>query len=528
MTNGRRVALSSGGVPRLERLRRKISAGATMLAALASCAQDRAVDQAPPVYDADVRPIFERRCIGCHAETSPAGGWRATSFLDAIACVTPSGAPATLPADDRAPILAALDSETHRNAIEPAERAVLAAWVAGATPAFRGAVHSPGIVDPRSPAWHGTLLRASRYRPMLDASDADACGRCHDGALSRPSNVSRAAPGATSCTTCHAEPDGVLACGTCHGAGARSYPPRDPCFFAGDERRAGAHAAHVEPSPTHVGGFACSTCHPPPGNDVIAGLHANGSVEVVFDGTLAGPEVSYDRSTGNCAVSCHNRGGSRPRPAWNDDMPMRCGDCHASPPANHFRGKCSTCHRESDATGASLVGGPLHMNGRVDVGDGSGKCGACHGQGDDPWPSTAAHASHHAPSLAAPIACTTCHAVPPAVVSAGHLDGIVQVALTGHALDRGASPTWNGQTCAEVACHGAKLVDPPSVIPSWTDASGAARACGACHGIPPTQHTASTSCDRSTCHGTEVDRSLTGLAISETGKAIHIDGVIEP
>jgi len=232
--------------------------------------------------------------------------------------------------------------------------------------------------------------------------------------------------------------------------------------------RAGAHAVHVEPSPTHSAGLACSTCHPAPGKDVIGGLHANGSVEIIFDARVQ-PQMSYERSTGVCAVSCHDRGGARPRPTWSDNMPMRCGDCHASPPAHHYPGKCSGCHREADATGTSLLGGPLHMNGRVDVGDGSGKCGACHGQGDDPWPSTAAHGSHHAPTLAAPVACTTCHAVPPTILAPGHLDGVVEVALSEHALDRGASPIWNGQTCTGVACHGALLVDPPSVVPSWTD-----------------------------------------------------------
>jgi hypothetical protein len=65
------------------------------------------------------------------------------------------------------------------------------------------------------------------------------------------------------------------------------------------------------------------------------------------------------------------------------------------------------------------------------------------------------------------------------------------------------------------------------VTPEWKDGSGAARECGACHGIPPTQHTASTSCDRSTCHGDEVDRSFGGLAISPAGKALHVNGVID-
>src|SRR5437868_4979044 len=142
--------------------------------------------------------------------------------------------PAALPADDSAPLLRALDSDSHRDRIDPGERALLAAWVRAGAPAFRGTVHAPGVVDPRSAEWHGTMLRDARWRPMLDANDTNACGRCHDGAPSRPPGVTLPAPGATACTSCHAEPEGVLACSTCHGQGTRAYPPRDRCFFPND------------------------------------------------------------------------------------------------------------------------------------------------------------------------------------------------------------------------------------------------------------------------------------------------------
>jgi predicted CxxxxCH...CXXCH cytochrome family protein len=167
------------------------------------------------------------------------------------------------------------------------------------------------------------------------------------------------------------------------------------------------------------------------------------------------------------------------------------------------------------------------MNGKVDVGDGSGTCGACHGESGSPWPSSGAHASHRSPTLTTPVDCATCHPVPSDLHDKGHLDGVVQVKLSGRAVDRGATPSWDGNSCSNVACHGAVLRDPPLVVPSWKDTSGAARACGACHGIPPTQHTASTSCDRSTCHGSEIDRGLGTLAISASGKALHVNGVID-
>jgi predicted CxxxxCH...CXXCH cytochrome family protein len=167
------------------------------------------------------------------------------------------------------------------------------------------------------------------------------------------------------------------------------------------------------------------------------------------------------------------------------------------------------------------------MNGRVDLGNGNGTCGACHGTGSDPWPTTAAHPRHKAPTLSEPVACASCHVVPSTVIASGHLDGVVEVAFSGHAIDRGAQPTWNGTTCTTVACHGANLADPPA-IPAWNDPTFAASACGACHGIPPSQHTTSTSCNRSTCHGSEIAIDGMGIpSITAAGLTLHINGVID-
>jgi predicted CxxxxCH...CXXCH cytochrome family protein len=79
-----------------------------------------------------------------------------------------------------------------------------------------------------------------------------------------------------------------------------------------------------------------------------------------------------------------------------------------------------------------------------------------------------------------------------------------------------------------VACHGAGLAEEPSVTPSWDDRSGAASACGACHGAPPQNHTASTDCGRSSCHSGEVVRDLSGkLSITEAGRSLHGNGVVD-
>ena len=493
---------------------------------LASCAEERASVPASPVYAGDVAPLFERSCVSCHQGETPAGAWRATSFLEVIGCVASDGAPATVPPDGRAPLLRVLESDSHRTLLDAPARALLTAWVRAGAPPFRPTVHASGIADPRSDGWHGTLLRNKRWAPMLDANDADACGRCHDGVPARPSEVIYPAKNAAACTTCHVEPEGVLACGTCHGDGKKSYPPRNPCFFPRDGATAGAHAAHVSQSAV-APGLACATCHPTPGNDVVSGLHANGAVEIIFDEKSAAAGGSYDHATGICAVACHNRGGNRSRPTWNDAIPMACNSCHGAPPAGHYPGPCSTCHAEADATGAALTGHTLHLNGRVDLGDGSGQCGACHGRGDDAWPRTAAHSAHQNPRLTAPVACDSCHVVPRSVLEPRHLDGKVTIALSGRSIDRGAQASWDGHACASVACHGARLVDPPPVVPVWTDSTGAARTCDACHRFPPTQHTASTSCDRAECHGSEVVRVGADFSISDSGKLLHVNGVID-
>lgn len=508
------------------------SAFAAVLALFAlTCTGGRDSSPVSPVYRSDVDQILTQRCATCHSGAAPKGGWSATTFLGAIACVDPSKEVAVLPPDERAPIVRALDDATHLGVASAQERARLTAWVRHGAPAFQGTAHPPGIIDPRSDAFHGKLLRDARWSQMLDPKSPEACGRCHEGAPVRPDKVVFAAAGATNCRSCHTDPNGPLGCTTCHGDGTRAAPPRDPCFFPADVARAGAHVAHVLPGPMHGVGLACTTCHATPSAElasaILSGAHANGAVEVVFD-PKAVTEGSFDPTTGSCTVSCHNRGGTRPKVAWRDKGPLDCNSCHTAPPKPHYTGQaCSFCHHEANANGTALTGGPLHVNGRVDLGDGSGKCGACHGKGDDPWPSVAAHPAHQSPKLTTPLACTSCHTVPAAIHDPGHMNGTVDVVFSGRALDRGAVPSWNGTSCSQVACHGAGLAAPPPVTPVWTDPKGGA--CGACHGIPPTSiHTPNKGCDRVECHGAEIGRdSFNEPAISATGKALHIDGVIQ-
>ena len=490
----------------------------------------------PPTYDDAIAPLLAQRCVSCHGGIDPAGGWRASSYLEAIACVK-DGRPAVLPLNDEVPILRVLADMTHAAILSPSERDILDAWVRAGTPKFRGTAHAPSFVDPRSAQSHGRVLRGKRWGPMLDPNDAESCGRCHDGSPTRPANVTSGAPGAPACTSCHQEPGGALGCNTCHGQGvgerktdalsAKAYPPRSACFFPAESGLSTAHAAHVDGP--HTSGIACSTCHPVPGSSVIGGTHGNGAIEVELDRAIAGASATFDVTSKACATVCHARvGGARPNPAWTEKTPMTCGDCHASPPPGHFGGACTSCHRETNATGTAFLSrATLHANGRVDLGDGSGKCGACHGQGDDPWPSTDAHPAHRNPSAAKGAPCVTCHAVPDTFgPGTSHPRGAAPtVTLSGVALARATPGAYAAGSCREVYCHGGGLEGTVAAAPAWADTSGSARACGACHGTPPAApHVASPACDL--CHRDGVVTPA-GARIAPAWATLHVNGVVD-
>ena len=487
-----------------------------------------------PTYDDSVASLLAARCVSCHGDAAPAAGWRASTYLDAIGCTT-DGRSVTLPASEESPIVRVLSDATHAPLLSSSERDRLVGWVSAGAPKFVGTAHAPSFVDPRSDQSHGRLLREKHWSPMLDPNDAESCGRCHDGAPSRPASVTSGAQNAPSCTTCHQESGGALGCNTCHGRGsgegapamarAKSYPPRDLCFFPADAKIVSTHAPHVDSTATHANGVACSSCHPIPGANVIGGTHGDGIVEIQLEGATS----TFDAATQVCATACHALpGGARPRPAWTEQTPMACGDCHGAPPPNHLAGTCTSCHRETNATGTGFVApATLHVNGHVDLGDGSGRCGACHGAGNNPWPSTNAHPAHQDPAAAAAAPCMSCHTVP-TVFGAGTAHprgGPAVVALSGLAAARGTAAAYVGGACSQVYCHGAGLEGTVPAIPVWTDKTGSARACGACHSTPPAApHPASPACDF--CHR---DGAVTpaGPAIAAAWANLHVNGVVD-
>ena len=360
-------------------------------------------------------------------------------------------------------------------------------------------VHPAGFPDPASPAFHGAELARRNW-------DFALCASCHGADFS-------GGAAQVSCLGCHR--DGPTACTTCHGTGPTSN----------------AHRVH---SGRNVG---CAACHTVParwdddGHILHAGAAITSPPKVVFGALAQTTLVPADRAAPpswdgtTCRnVYCHGAalhaaGGSATAPRWDDPAPAgACDRCHGNPPPSHARTDCATCHPASAP----------HLDGTVQIGRTAG-CDGCHGTAASPAPpvdlagntvttaiGVGAHQAHlQARSrISAPIACATCHAVPAAVDSPGHIDasGPAPV-VAGLGWDR------TTQTCATAACHGTGR-------PVWTSTGQVS--CGSCHGIPPAtpSHTPDlplTSC--ATCHPGTVDAFGNILVNGTTSE--HINGIVD-
>lgn len=332
--------------------------------ALAGCSELRDPTE-PLVVFAEVQPILEQGCLECHTGSEPAAGYRVDDYLETIRCV-PSGAPATLPSDLTAPIVAVLEEDSHDDLLDEAEATVLRDWVVGGAVSQPPGSHPVEWADPRSDVWHGSYLRTSAWQPIIDFTRSDACGRCHGGSPAPNPDVVFFAPGAPACTDCHDTPDGVMACGTCHGDGERPFPPRDQCYFPGPPF-GGAHLSHTEPSANSPQPFDCAVCHFDQDYDVLEGRHGNAEIDVVFPLVWGGEDASYEPQTKTCDTACHARGGTTPVVVWDEERNVTCNSCHRSPPTGHPALACTNCHPGVNAEGTSLTIDAPHINGRVDL-----------------------------------------------------------------------------------------------------------------------------------------------------------------
>ncbi|MBI5501299.1 MAG: CxxxxCH/CxxCH domain-containing protein [Deltaproteobacteria bacterium] len=454
---------------------------------------------------------------------------------------------------------AAVDAAGHLDTPTPAE----VTWSSlaatdGATPAFDGVACSGSYCH--GATLDGGTLTAPRWT-TVDGSQA-ACGTCHGLPPEGDHPVS------TNCDMCHGEVigprfafreparhiDGRLdvttACDSCHGGGGEPAPPVDLAGNAATTfRGVGAHRSHLAAGSTWRRDVACGDCHRVP-----ATLDAAGHVDTPRPAELTwsvvasagGASPAFDGST--CSDSwCHGArlddgGGTATAPAWTrvDGTQGACGACHGLPPGGSHTtlDRCELCHGDVIGPGRVFRDRSRHVDGVVDVA--TGGCDSCHGGGGVSAPpvdvsgngattfrGVGAHRSHLATGSTwrRDVVCSDCHRVPPVTDTAGHLDTPLPAELTWSAVASagGASPAFDGSTCSDSWCHGARLDDGggTATAPAWTRVDGTQAACGACHGLPPGgSHTTLDRCEL--CHG-----DVIGPGFAFRNRSRHIDGVID-
>jgi predicted CxxxxCH...CXXCH cytochrome family protein len=362
-----------------------------------------------------------------------------------------------------------------------------------------------GGVQVNDPAFHGSWLSANRF-PLSQ------CQRCHGD------DYQGGAVGVgCSQASCHASSDGPLACTTCHHDDATPPTPRPTT---------GAHQAHA---------LYCDACHQVPQGPADVPTHASGDASAVihFSGLAAnaGAAPTWDPVTRRCSDTyCHGA----LSPPWIDNPPhIQCDGCHGKPPATHapwsrVADSCGTCHPVPSDPLLPIPSDSRHLNGVLEL---WANCTACHGANDHASPplsldgstdpttrGVGAHERHLDGTLpgriSAPLSCTTCHDVPQSVTEPGHY-GAPQTPVT---LPFGGAYDPGSMACT-VWCHWNKAVD--GGAPIWTDASGGARACDACHDFPPT----------TTRSGMNHPKVAPFLQVCESchpfGPQTHVDGMVE-
>jgi predicted CxxxxCH...CXXCH cytochrome family protein len=392
-----------------------------------------------------------------------------------------------------------------------------------------------------------------------DTSPAARCERCH-GMPPPPPH-----PAARECALCHGEVvgesqaivaperhvDGVVdvdePCDRCHGSGPLGAPPPD--LAGGTEPTrigVGAHAVHLAGG-GNARAVPCSGCHLVPEAAGDPGhLDATPHAEVVFaDVALAGGSTpTWSRDDRRCAGSwCHGPSAPAASPSWTDPTALGCSGCHGMPPLppHPQMSGCSLCHAEVIDDARQIVAASRHVDGAIDVGVPMA-CNACHGDATSPAPpvdlsgqaattetGVGAHRAHlEGSGIARTLSCGECHVVPATVLVPGHLDsaGPAEVSFDGVAESFGASPEYNGVTCAGSYCHGAAFPfghasGGSATEPIWTLVDGSQKTCLSCHGLPPPPPHPTGPVFCSDCHP-NVDVTLGIL-----DPASHVDGNVD-
>ncbi len=244
------------------------------------------------------------------------------------------------------------------------------------------------------------------------------------------------------------------------------------------------------------GTTSCETCHPC-GTKATTG-HLAGWMDSASPGFHA---YSVNTGIAKCQA-CHGAaldgvGGS---------AKTSCAQCHdAALPAGvtSWKTNCVMCHGgTANQTGAPPKATWGNSADTVRIGAHAAHVGATHG-------------------LAAPVTCSSCHAIPGDALAAGHIDdGTAEVAFSGVAVQGTTTAAWTRgtATCSNTYCHGMTLPGGTAKNPIWTTTDGSQIACGSCHGAPPPPPHAQ-SADCGACHA--------GFTATTAASATHIDGTVQ-
>jgi predicted CxxxxCH...CXXCH cytochrome family protein len=351
--------------------------------ALCSCSDARPLQGEPahPVsWQEEIAALTSAKCSSCHSGAAPAGGYRTTSYLEALG---PYEAPVAEAGEVTSLLLKTIDPAQADAVHQPVSGnyETMRAWVVdGKLSFFRSGIHEGGIMNPHDAAFHSNLVKDAGW-------NFSTCQGCHGDDLA-------GGKATVSCQGCHSfqvPKGGVPSCSSCHGSAQSPAPPRDLLGeSAVSARGVGAHQAHLFGKVVISARISCDTCHKVPtevGSDGHIDLAPH--AEVLFSGLAKADGAAPAWNGTSCSATyCHGGGNKLSSdanalvrtPAWTKDgSQLFCGSCHGVPPSTPPHGgvvfpNCAGCHPNTvTAGGAIIVSGPpdaptsKHINGVIDA-----------------------------------------------------------------------------------------------------------------------------------------------------------------
>ena len=351
--------------------------------ALCSCSEARPQqgELAQPVsWEEEISGLTAANCSSCHSGANAAGGYRTTSYLEALG---PYAAPVATAGEPDSKLLQTIDPARADAVHQPVSSAYseMHAWVVdGQLSFFRSGIHEGGILNPHDGEFHSNLVRDAGW-------NFASCQHCHGDDLA-------GGKAAVSCQGCHSfqvPAGGTPTCASCHGSAQSAAPPRDLLGNTTSSfRGVGAHQAHLFGKVEIAAPIACATCHRVPA-EVGSEGHLDPALpaEVIFSGLAVASGATPAWNGTSCSNTYCHGGGTKlgtdtaaalRTPAWTlGGTQVFCGSCHGVPPSiGPHQGvvfpNCAGCHPKTVTPGgAIIVSGPpeartsFHMNGVIDA-----------------------------------------------------------------------------------------------------------------------------------------------------------------